>query len=69
MPWADLEERRQAEWDKYLDRLPKCSVCDSPIYPGRKLYRVPVGKQEIIFCESCQWHILDCQEIVLEDDL
>ena len=43
------EERRQADFDEFVDSLPHCIICGSAIFPGDKYheaYRKPV-------CDDC----------------
>lgn len=63
--WTE-EDRRQAEWDRYVNRLPRCSVCGNTIYPGQKLSRVVIQKEEIVLCAGCVEDIIEGQELVYD---
>lgn len=60
---AEVDEQRQAEWDRYVSRLPHCSVCGNTIYPGQKLSRVVIQKEEIVICAECVEDIIEGQEL------
>ena len=60
---AEVDEQRQAEWDRYVSRLPCCSVCGNTIYPGQKLSRVVIQKEEINLCAECVEDIIEGQEL------
>lgn len=61
-PWTE-EDWRQEEWDRYVARLPRCSVCGNTIYPGQKLSRVVIHKDEIVLCSGCVDDIIEGQEL------
>lgn len=52
-------ERLALEWDRYLERLPRCRICDDPIPPGSR-YRKTRG---MAVCESCMWELEQGEEI------
>lgn len=64
---AAEEERLQAEWDKYISALPKCSICERPIHRGRRRYRTSIGKIEITFCEDCFEELKESGEIYCDE--
>lgn len=58
------EERRQKEWDAYVDQLPRCTLCGKPIFPGRKMY---TARYQIV-CSRCKEELEDNCEIVEEPE-
>lgn len=33
-------ERRESDWDKFVDKLPACTLCKRPLFPGDKFHTV-----------------------------
>lgn len=61
------EERRQAEWDAFLERCPKCSACGAAIHPGTVMRKITVKKEELTFCEDCIDELEESEEIYYEE--
>ena len=45
----ELEERRQAEWDRKCAAAPRCSCCNGSVYP----YDTYAEIGDFVFCEKC----------------
>lgn len=60
------EDRRQADYDKWIQRLPVCGCCGSRIYPGGQFYELDVGKNAVIVCEECAEEMID-NPCIVED--
>lgn len=60
---AAEEDLRQYEWDKYMENLPECCVCENHIHPGQRKYRIAIGRIEATFCEDCFEELRESGEI------
>lgn len=47
-PW-ELEDTRQAEWDRKCAAAPRCAHCNASIYPHDTYLKI----EDLIFCEPC----------------
>lgn len=56
------EERRQASWDAFLEKLPACACCGETLLPGQRLHRA--GSARV--CRRCMEELEENEE-VLED--
>jgi hypothetical protein len=54
------EEQRQADWDRYADKLPVCVLCRKKILPGTKVHTSGTGH----ICPSCFEELYENIEIV-----
>lgn len=55
------EETRQAEWDRAMESVPRCSCCRESICPGDYYHE----HQGMILCHRC-FNRLEDSEILLE---
>ena len=55
------EERRQSEWDHFVEDLPVCSCCRRSVYPGDHYHET----RTIIVCASCMEDLME-NECILE---
>lgn len=58
------EEKWQAEWDRFVEKLPACTVCRKTIFPGQKYHTAGC----LIVCPSCMEELNENTEIVEEPD-
>lgn len=56
------EERRQARWDRLVEKLPTCALCRKKIFPGDKFHTT--GCMPV--CFSCVEELVDNVEILEE---
>lgn len=61
MDFEKMAEEREAAWDAYCERFPKCTCCGHPILPGKSY--LPMHDCTFL-CEDC---IEDNME-TMEDD-
>lgn len=54
------EERRQAQWDKYAEDLPVCTLCRRRLYPGDKFHTA----RFMVVCTSCTDELNENVDIV-----
>ena len=47
---AYQEDRRQAEWDRFVEDLPVCTLCRRRLYPGDKFHTA----RYMIVCRFCK---------------
>lgn len=57
-------ERREANWDRLLDTLPKCGCCGEPIMPGSRFWRLWVKENLINVCAECKGDMENNEECV-----
>lgn len=43
------EEKRQSEWDAFVEKLPACTLCHKTLFPGEKFH----DAGHLIVCSSC----------------
>ena len=58
------EEQRQAEWDRYVEKLPACTLCRRNLFPGQKFHTAG----HLIVCTSCVEELNENIEIVEEPE-
>lgn len=57
-------ERREAEWDREMEILPRCALCGEIRYPGNRIHKA-CGR---IVCGYCFDTLMENEDIVeLED--
>lgn len=61
---AHQAERREAEWDRFVEKLPTCTLCRRKLFPGQKLHTASY----MIVCDSCVEELNDDYEIVEEPE-
>lgn len=57
-------EQREAEWDRFVEKLPVCTFCRERIFPGRKVHTACC----MVVCSSCVEILNDDYEILEEPD-
>lgn len=57
-------ERREQEWDQFLNTLPRCSCCGEPIQPGKHFWVLKVIKNTLIVCKDCKDDMEENEDIV-----
>lgn len=57
------EERRQAEWDRFAEHLPVCTLCRRRLYPGDKFHTACY----MIVCTFCKDELDDNEDVVEVD--
>lgn len=62
MDFDRIAEQREAAWDAYCERFPKCTCCGHPVLPGTAY--LPL-KDDGIICETC----IDDNMETMEEDL
>ena len=55
-------EQRETEWDRFVEKLPACTLCRERIFPGSKVHTAHF----MVVCSSCVEILNDDYEI-LED--
>ena len=58
-------EEREAKWDRYVEKLPVCTLCRSRIFPGSKIHTACC----MVVCASCVETLNDDYEILEEENL
>lgn len=53
-------ERREAEWDSFIEKLPACTLCRKTMFPGEKIHIASF----MIVCHSCVEELNENIEIV-----
>lgn len=53
-------ERREAEWDNFIEKLPACTLCRKTLFPGEKFHTASY----MIVCHSCVEELNENIEIV-----
>lgn len=53
-------ERREAEWDAFVDMLPVCTLCKRKLYPGDKFHTASYW----IVCPRCVEELQENEDIV-----
>ena len=48
------EEKRQADWDRFVEKLPVCGCCGHSIYPQDIFYKLKIQKETIVVCADCK---------------
>ena len=51
---AVQEERRQRDWDRWIQQLPTCGCCGTPLRGGDVYFVLMVGDENLIVCDSCR---------------
>ena len=59
------EEERQADWDRFVEKLPVCTLCRKTILPGGRMHTAGL----MVVCSSCVEELNDDYEIVEEEKL
>jgi len=57
-------EQREAEWDRYVEKLPVCTLCRERIFPGNKVHTAHF----MAVCSYCVEILNDDYEILEEPD-
>lgn len=57
------EEQRQAKWDRFIDKLPVCTLCRKLLLPGQKIHTASF----MVVCSSCVEELNENVEIVEEE--
>lgn len=60
------EDRRQREWDKFVENLPVCGCCGRSVYPNSVYYELDmmIKKETIIVCEACKSDLDESERIL-----
>lgn len=54
------EERRQMEWDEFVEDLPICTLCRRRLYPGTKFH---TARYQIV-CTHCKEELDENEDVV-----
>lgn len=57
-------EQREAEWDRFVEKLPVCTLCRCRISPGNKIHTA----HKMVVCASCVETLNDDFEFVEEPE-
>ena len=57
---AEQEDHRQADWDRFADRLPVCALCQKKLFPGDKFHAAGC----MCVCSPCVEELNENIEIV-----
>lgn len=56
-------ERREAEWDRVAETLPRCALCRRVLYPGDKFHKA----YHQVVCPSCKEELDENEDMVEVD--
>lgn len=61
---AHQAEQREAEWDRFVEKLPVCTLCRARIFPGNKVHTAHF----MAVCSPCVETLIEDYEILEEED-